>query len=196
MLNRFKNLFDFNVNINNRTASGENIDIENTSIENNLADQSYYKGKTEIYEKWVLALITQGQPSSSPLPTGPHFLLNNNIPCWKKDVDGRLTYISPGYERTFLQGFGKSIEDYLGKTDVEFWGEEIGSIYRKNDLKAFYEHELWIGVVPCDIHPGLTVDFNIIKWKEYTAQGVYFGIAGLAIPARRVKDLLDNSKIS
>lgn len=193
MLDNLKKLFSFQVSINNRTAKGKNIDMENTSI----TEGNYYKGRSEVYEKWVMSLITSGEPPGDKKQNrSPQFFLNNNIPCWRKDLEGRLVYISPGYERVFLDGFNKTADDYLGKTDVEFWGEKIGSVYRANDARAFFEHELWIGIVPCAVRPDVMIDFKIIKWKEYTPAGNYLGIAGLAIPARRVKDLVNGSEIS
>lgn len=148
-----------------------------------LDKTSYQVGKAEVYEKWVVYLLQSGAYTKTPNGTFELFYLNPRIPAWKKDNSGILTYISDGYESLFLKPINKKKEDYLGLTDVQFWGEPLGKSFRKNDARALISSDFWIGVVPMKIDEnGRELNFTIIKWKEFDRKGIIQGVSGMAIP--------------
>jgi PAS domain S-box-containing protein len=57
------------------------------------------------------------------------FLSNSEVIGWMKDEEGRYIYVSENYERRF----NTRSEDWLGRTDLEFWPREIAEQFVKND---------------------------------------------------------------
>jgi PAS domain S-box-containing protein len=57
------------------------------------------------------------------------FLENSAVIGWMKDVDGRYVFVSGNYERRF----NTRSEDWIGKSDFEFWPQKIAEQLRKND---------------------------------------------------------------
>ena len=63
------------------------------------------------------------------------------LPTWRKSIDGKMLQLNKAYEQTFLVPNGKDRFDYIGKTDKEFWGDELGNpiiaqSYRKADINV------------------------------------------------------------
>jgi len=58
------------------------------------------------------------------------------LPMWMKDVKGRMIFMNDSCQELILEPLGLKIEDYLGKTDVEFWGEEYGAQFSRTDNKV------------------------------------------------------------
>lgn len=61
------------------------------------------------------------------------------IPSWFKDLTGTMVMLNKAYEEAFLIPNGFDRYDYIGKTDLEFWGKMIGQEklakeYRQADL--------------------------------------------------------------
>ena len=48
-----------------------------------------------------------------------------------------MVYLNDAYYDLYLQPIGKSKGDYLGKTDTEFWGEDIATIYNAHDWEVY-----------------------------------------------------------
>jgi len=51
------------------------------------------------------------------------------IPYWIKDKESRMLFLNDEYE----QEFKVTLVEYKGKTDAEFWGNEIGHEYMAHD---------------------------------------------------------------
>jgi PAS domain-containing protein len=58
------------------------------------------------------------------------------LPMWSKDANGRMTYCNQAFVDMFLNQIGKQAKDYIGKTDVEFWGEKIGLPYYQATMRV------------------------------------------------------------
>lgn len=54
------------------------------------------------------------------------------FPFWVKNPNGYMIRINKAYTDVF----GKTQEEYEGKSDVEIYGEERGAVFRANDLAA------------------------------------------------------------
>ena len=54
------------------------------------------------------------------------------IPFWVKDKSSKMILINTAY----TQVFGVKKEEYVGKYDVEVWGEELGRAYQEHDQVA------------------------------------------------------------
>lgn len=101
------------------------------------------------------------------------------IPSWLKDTNGVMLAINPAYEELFLTPLGLNPSNYIGKTDVEFWGETIGRPYMVKDQQVFRngKSELCIETVPLPNEE--TTRYLILKYVR-TAGNVKIGIAGMA----------------
>ncbi len=101
------------------------------------------------------------------------------VPAWLKDTNGVMLAINPAYEELFLTPLGLNPSDYIGKTDVEFWGETIGRPYMVKDQQVFRngKSELCIETVPLPNKE--TTRYLILKYVR-TAGNVKIGIAGMA----------------
>ena len=49
---------------------------------------------------------------------------NLPLPMWMKDIKGRLIFMNESCQELILEPLGLKIEDYLGKTDLEFWDDK------------------------------------------------------------------------
>ena len=58
------------------------------------------------------------------------------LPMWMKDVKGRMIFMNDVCQDLVLAPLNLNIEDYLGKTDSEFWGEDFGKQFAKTDAKV------------------------------------------------------------
>lgn len=105
------------------------------------------------------------------------------FPTWLKDMDGIMLSLNDAYEKVFLIPNGLSRSDYVGKNDIEVWGEEIGNRYMDNDQKALRSNnKVWVGTEPIKIGDDITeAEWQIIKYIRYAA-GIKIGFAGKAIP--------------
>lgn len=66
------------------------------------------------------------------------------FPFWIKDPSGKMLYLNNAYAKAF----DVVPEEYVGKTDEEYWGEH-GNAYRAGDLKGMeQEGKVWIGREP------------------------------------------------
>lgn len=100
------------------------------------------------------------------------------IPAWLKDTSGTMLSVNKAYEEIFLIPLGKSATDYIGKTDSEFWGEDLGSEYSKNDQKVFRSGKSQI-VTETVMLPNMeTTKWMILKYIRM-AGNTKVGIAGI-----------------
>lgn len=104
------------------------------------------------------------------------------IPQWLKAADGRMLALNKAYEDAFLIPIGKKGSNYIGLTDREFWGEEIGAEYETDDnvvritgeTKIFKETIILDGVNVSD-------DWIIMKYNR-KIDGAFVGVGGIAFP--------------
>lgn len=54
------------------------------------------------------------------------------VPVWVKDTGSRMLFCNKAYE----EAYGKDITYYIGRNDIDLWGEEVAAAFRKNDLKV------------------------------------------------------------
>jgi hypothetical protein len=101
------------------------------------------------------------------------------FPMWLKDVDGTMLALNQAYEDAFLAPFGKSASDYIGRKDMDVWGEATAAIYERNDHLAAAGHIVDVlEEVPL---PTGVVSWRVIKYVRKVGR-VPVGIAGLAVP--------------
>lgn len=113
---------------------------------------------------------------------------NSPIPMWTKEVlrdgEGKVSFVmrelNLAYEMTFMPiGMGGR-NSYYGKTDFEYWGEEIGEIYHKHDLRSYVGGQVYDFVEKAKLANGGTADFPIYKWTSRDKEGREY-VHGLAI---------------
>ncbi len=106
---------------------------------------------------------------------------------WMKDNAGIMRQINDKYEQLFMIPRGTRKDQYIGKTDIQYWGDAIGQAYHSNDMKIISgEEDFFMGVEPIFIgNTNVSEKFLIIKWAEYLGKS-RMGVAGFAIPLKGV----------
>lgn len=112
------------------------------------------------------------------------------LPAWVKSVDGRMLSMNNAYETVFLKPNGRVIDDYIGKTDEEFWGElgqsDLGKSYWKSDLRVLATGAVQRTRASGYIN-GVLREFIVYKYPYYAAYGItspkkeIVGVAGVAV---------------
>jgi len=125
----------------------------------------------DIYELRSKILIIENSNFDIPFPT------------WLKNTDLKMLALNKKYEQMFLFPVNKTILDYLGKTDKEVWGEEIGFEYSEHDMELLNGlKEVWIGKETIIIKGNnISERWRIIKYVRKIGTTV-IGIGGIAIP--------------
>ncbi|MBC8876087.1 MAG: PAS domain S-box protein [Planctomycetes bacterium] len=93
----------------------------------------------------------------------------------RKDRKGRFTYASP----SFCQLIGKSLDEILGKTDLDLFPKHMADKYRQDDQKVLASKETFEGI---EVHPkpgGGKMYVQVIKSAIFDTQGNAIGIQGL-----------------
>lgn len=112
-----------------------------------------------------------------------------NIAVWKKrvfdDGDGVpvmvMIYMNKTYQVNFMEAGGLSPFDYIGKTDIEFWGTELGTEYLKEDIEVYRTGEDLYAVGNSPVSGKLL----IVKWRTLE-NGVYY-VWGMAFNKKEAK---------
>jgi len=112
------------------------------------------------------------------------------IPMWMKDELGTMISLNDEYERAFLLPLGKSREDYIGKTDVDFWGKEIGEIYTRNDQVVIHSKKPMVTVEPVNTNDGVSKVY-VIKYPYLISEQYVVGLGGIAIGEDFVESLME-----
>jgi PAS domain-containing protein len=126
-----------------------------------------------ILEKRVNKLFSDFrilQLASPKLPT----------PAWMKDEAGVMVSLNDEYEALYLKPIDKTREDYIGKTDTEFWGKEIGEIYRRNDLKVMHDKSPIASIEPIQTKDGVK-EVYVLKYPLLVGEDYVVGIGGHTI---------------
>jgi len=100
------------------------------------------------------------------------------LPMWLKDERGVMLYCNHAYEVIFLEPLGKTAKDYIGKTDIEFWGDRVGGEYMKNDMSVFRSGKARY-VKETVVLENKETKWEILKYIRY-AGTIKIGIAGIA----------------
>lgn len=102
------------------------------------------------------------------------------VPIWLKDTNGTMLFLNKEYERNLLHPVGKNMDDYIGHTDSEVWGDEVGQQFRDHDLKVMRKkqsiefEETWQGP------NGKIYTGKVIKYPRFLGNTV-IGIGGILI---------------
>lgn len=102
------------------------------------------------------------------------------VPIWLKDTNGIMLFVNAEYEDALLQPVNKSAEDYIGKTDVDVWGLEIGNKFREHDRRVMRQkrpveiNEMWHGA------GGHFYIGRVIKYPRFLNKTV-IGIGGIVV---------------
>lgn len=115
--------------------------------------------------------------------------VNLPLPAWTKDLNGRVLTMNKAYEDSFLIPNNKTIDDYIGFTDIDVWGEEIGKIYQDGDSNALESVKgYWIGKEPINIKGHfISEEWRVLKYVRYEGKK-RVGTGGIAIPFIEIKN--------
>ena len=58
------------------------------------------------------------------------------LPMWMKDAKGHMIFMNDACQELVLKPLDLNIEDYLGKTDVDFWEGDFAKQFAKTDNKV------------------------------------------------------------
>jgi len=107
------------------------------------------------------------------------------VPLWLKDIQGKMLFLNSEYEQTILYPQNKNQDDYIGNTDIDVWGKEIGEKFFKNDLqvikkrKAIQFLERWKGD-DC-IYEG-----KVLKYPRYLGKTI-IGVGGIILDIKCIE---------
>jgi PAS domain S-box-containing protein len=77
--------------------------------------------------------LTERKRAEAKLRADEHrlraFLENSAVAGWLKDEEGRYVFLSKNFQR-----FGMGIDEWVGRTDFDFWPREVAETFRRNDL--------------------------------------------------------------
>jgi PAS domain S-box-containing protein len=104
------------------------------------------------------------------------FMDNSPTIAWMKDEDGRYVYLSKTYEKCI----GVLLDEWIGRTDADFWPTNIAEEFRRNDLAVLAKGET-IQVLEETINPNGSICFWLSsKFPLMDATGTRF-VAGIGI---------------
>jgi len=118
------------------------------------------------------------ESASQDLPF-PHWLKSSGTAI----NPGVMLSLNKAYELEFLAPRGKTAADYIGKTDVEFWGEELGERYWRLDLDVIRRK------TPIETngrHPLDGSPVRVMKYPRMLGNRV-IGIGGIVIPEKPLR---------
>ena len=104
------------------------------------------------------------------------------LPQWVKDKKGRVISMNKAFEDIFLLPIGKTLEDYIGYTDTEVWGEEIGSEYAENDLEVLRKRRAIHNVETVLTKSGKKKYWYTFKYPIWQNRSI-IGVGGIAYKA-------------
>ena len=136
-----------------------------TALENRVSELEGERAKLE-----ARFLVFQSSHDSSPLP------------CWMKDIDGRVLACNKAYEKVFLSPRGYSLQDYISNTDEAVWPDDQAKAFQSNDKLVIDTGETVDTIEICTNKSGVGVAVRVIKYPRWV-HGVAspIGVAGIAI---------------
>jgi hypothetical protein len=102
------------------------------------------------------------------------------LPMWLKDVDGTMLALNQAYEDAFLRPIGKTANDYIGRKDVDVYGEELGRQFADHDRIALSGRIVDV-LEDAPVGDGTMAKWRVIKYVRKVGR-VPVGIAGIAVP--------------
>lgn len=109
------------------------------------------------------------------------------VAMWLKNMKLEMLSLNQAYEDLFLMPRGLSRRDYIGKTDVDVWPEEIAKAFQKNDYSVIRTGKTLYAIEKVITNDGLEVDCYVVKFVRW-AGPVKVGIAGIAFLLEDFKD--------
>ncbi|MEM6398399.1 MAG: PAS domain-containing protein [Bacteroidota bacterium] len=113
------------------------------------------------------------------------------VPMWIKGVGtyeepGVMLSLNPAYENVYLRPFGKTAQDYIGNTDADVWGDDLGRRYWANDMQVITTGKIIdkIELSPFRSQNGSEQYLRVIKYPIHTGIGNHrsiVAIGGLAL---------------
>jgi len=150
--------------------------------------------KTEFSEKQCLDNYTKLKEEYNQLKLSMQILEVSMpslpTPMWTKSDTGVMLAVNAAYEDLILKPIGKKKEDYVGKTDVEFWGKEIGQTYYKNDLEVMRDKATKVFIEPIYTEEGKITSIVVIKYVRTIENQFVVGIGGIAIDSIIAEEIL------
>lgn len=101
------------------------------------------------------------------------------IPMWTKSDTGVFLAVNKAFETIYLDPIGKKAEECIGKTDVEVWGIEIGSIYQRHDLSAMKTGKTESFVEPLKTASTIKTIY-VLRYVRKLDNSYIVGVGGLA----------------
>lgn len=161
---------------------------------------SQYKELTESYKQEVIQLRTEVNQIRVDLNTKENEViqLRNQlmifesshvdvpVPIWLKDTEGKMLFLNDEYEKAILNPSGKTKQDYIGKKDVDVWGEKVGNSFYNNDREVMRKRH---SIEFIEEWEGLNGDFykgKVIKYPRFLNRTV-IGIGGIMIESSIIK---------
>lgn len=135
-------------------------------------------GKTRYYEG-TLVDITAHKRSEEALRNAEalyHSLVENLPQCmFRKDLSGRLTFA----DRHHCQMLGRSLEEVLGKTDADFYPEEMAEKYKRDDEQVITSGEKFETIEKNCGPDGQERFVNVVKTPLRDGDGRIIGVQGV-----------------
>jgi PAS domain-containing protein len=111
-------------------------------------------------------------------------------PMWTKSSDGIILRLNKAFEDKYLRPLGKWNDEYIGKTDIEFWGKDIGSVYHNNDLLVMKTGKTQVFKEPVLQADGTIKHDFTIKYVRKIDDQYVIGLGGIALEGDIVDMLL------
>ena len=89
----------------------------------------------------------------------------------RKDLKSRLTFVN----KRFCDAIGKPLEEIIGKTDFDFFPEDMAEEYLRNDRRVF-ETQKALETEETFLEKGELRDIRVIKTPTYDARGELNGL--------------------
>jgi PAS domain S-box-containing protein len=94
---------------------------------------------------------------------------------FRKDIDGRFTFGN----RKWCETLGKSPEEFLGKTDFDFYPQELARKYREDDQRIIATGQPFEAVESHTTPSGAKLYVHVAKTPIFDARGRVIGIQGI-----------------
>lgn len=102
------------------------------------------------------------------------------VPIWLKDTEGKMLFLNDEYEKAVLNPSNKTRADYLGKKDIEVWGQEVGSKFYNNDKEVMRKKHSVQFIEQWEGDNGVVYEGRVIKYPRFLNRTV-IGIGGIII---------------
>jgi PAS domain S-box-containing protein len=94
---------------------------------------------------------------------------------FRKDLEGRFTFGN----KLFCETLGRRPEEFLGKTDFDFFPRELAVKYRKDDSRVVDTEEIFEDVEEHQKPDGERIYVEVVKAPVYDSKGQVVGMQGI-----------------